>query len=68
MKELTKRDYDNYMRQVNLRIETIESDIKSLPEFKFMSKLSHEDWAMLQRGEINRKALRRKYNIKKVLS
>ena len=51
-KELTKKDYDNYMKVVNSVIKDTEDKIKSLEKHKKMSQLSFEEWIRFQNGEL----------------
>lgn len=52
MKELTKKDYDNYMKVVDDYIKKAEIIINDLPKFKGIRKLSFEDWVKFQNGEL----------------
>ena len=51
-KELTKKDYNNYMRVVNRNIEETERRMETLDKSRKVSQLSFEDWAKFQNGEL----------------
>lgn len=51
-KELTKKDYDNYMKVVNKNIEETERRLENLNKSKKVSKFSFEDWCKFQNGEL----------------
>ena len=51
-KELTKKDYDNYMKVVNHGIKETERRLKTLDKSKKVSQLSFEDWVKFQNGEL----------------
>jgi len=51
-KELTKKDYDNYMRVVNQNIKETERRLETLDKTKKVSQLSFEDWIKFQNGEL----------------
>lgn len=51
-KELTKRDYDNYMKVVNESIKETERRILTMEKSKKVSQLSFEDWVKFQNGEL----------------
>lgn len=59
MKELTKKDYDNYMREVDNYIRKAEYVINDLPKFKEIRQLSFEDWIKFQKGDRGNKRLYR---------
>lgn len=51
-KELTKKDYDNYMKVVNHGIKETERRLETLDKSKKVSQLSFEDWVKFQNGEL----------------
>ena len=51
-KELTKKDYDNYMKVVNRGIKETERRLEILDKSKKVSQLSFEDWIKFQNGEL----------------
>ena len=51
-KELTKRDYENYMKVVNQKIQETERRLQTLEKSKFVSQLSFEDWVKFQNGDL----------------
>ncbi len=51
-KELTKKDYDNYMKVVNSVIKDTEDKMKILEKNKKVSQLSFEDWVRFQNDEL----------------
>jgi ribonuclease I len=51
-KELTKKDYDNYMKVVNQNIKETERRLEILDKTKKVSQLSFEDWVKFQNGEL----------------
>jgi len=51
-KELTKKDYDNYMKVVNQNIKETERRLENLDKSKKVSQLSFEDWVKFQNGEL----------------
>jgi hypothetical protein len=51
-KELTKKDYDNYMKVVNHNIKETELRIETFDKTKKVSQLSFEDWIKFQKGEL----------------
>ena len=51
-KELTKKDYDNYMRVVNQNIKETERRLENLEKEKKVSQLSFEDWVKFQNNEL----------------
>jgi len=52
-KELTVKDYNNYMKVVNNVIKDTEDKMKSLEKHKKVSQLSFEDWVKFQNGVAN---------------
>jgi hypothetical protein len=50
-KELTKKDYDNYMKVVNQNIKETECRLAILDKTIKVSKLSFEDWVKFMRGQ-----------------
>jgi len=52
MKQLTKKDYNNYMIVVNKNIKETEDRLKALDKSKKVSQLSFEDWVKFQNGEL----------------
>ena len=55
MKQLTKKDYDAYMRAVNRNIKETERRAETLEKSKKVSLLSFEDWIRFQNGELKLK-------------
>ena len=55
MKQLTKRDYENYMRVVNQNIEETERRMETLDMTRKVSRLSFEDWVKFQNGKLKLK-------------
>ena len=51
-RELSKKDYDNYMKVVNQNIKETESRLSRLDRDKKISQLSFEDWVKFQNGEL----------------
>ena len=51
-KELTKKDYDNYMKVVNQNIKETERRLETFDKTKNVSQLSFEDWVKFQNGEL----------------
>jgi hypothetical protein len=51
-KELTKKDYDNYMKVVNQNIKETERRLETFDKMKRVSQLSFEDWVKFQNGEL----------------
>ena len=51
-KELTKKDYDNYMKVVNQSIKETERRLETFDKTKKVSQLSFEDWVKFQNGEL----------------
>ena len=51
-KELTKKDYDNYMIVVNQNIKETERRLERFDKTKRVSRLSYEDWVKFQNGEL----------------
>ena len=51
-KELTKKDYDNYMKVVNQNIKETERRLETFDKTKRVSQLSFEDWVKFQNGEL----------------
>jgi hypothetical protein len=51
-RQLTKKDYDKYMKVVNQNIEEIERRIEILDISRKISQLSFEDWVKFQNGEL----------------
>ena len=51
-KELTKKDYNNYMKVVDDYIKKAETVINDLWKFKEVRQLSYEDWVKFQNGEL----------------
>lgn len=51
-KELTKKDYQNYMTAVNRNINETERKLEVLKKFKKVSQLSYDEWVMFQRGTL----------------
>lgn len=51
-KELTKKDYDNYMKIVNEYIKETERRLETLDKSKKISQLPFEDWIKFQNGEL----------------
>ena len=49
-RELSKKDYDNYMKVVNQNIKETESRLSRLDRDKNISQLSFEDWVKFQNG------------------
>ncbi len=52
LKEPTKKEYDSYMKNIDLYIKKAEIAIAELPTFNAVSKLSYEDWVLFQKGEL----------------
>lgn len=52
VKELSKKDYDNYMKVVNAVIEETERRLETLDKWKKVSQLSFEDWIRFQNGKL----------------
>ena len=52
VRQLTKKDYDKYMKVVNQNIEEIERRIEILDISRKISQLSFEDWLKFQNGEL----------------
>ena len=52
MKQLTKRDYENYMKVVNRNIKETERRMEVLDMERKVSQLSFEDWVKFQNGEL----------------
>ncbi len=52
MKQLTKNDYEKYMKIVNRSIKETEGRMKNLDKTKKISQLSFEDWVKFQNGEL----------------
>ena len=52
VRQLTKKDYDKYMKVVNQNIEEIERRIEILDISRKISQLSFEDWVKFQNGEL----------------
>ena len=55
MKQLTKRDYENYMKVVNRNIKETERRMEVLDMERKVSQLSFEDWVKFQNGELKLK-------------
>lgn len=55
-KELTKQEYDNYMKRVDNYIERVEHEITMLPRYIAMRRLSYEEWVKFQNGELKTKS------------
>ena len=51
-KELTKKDYNNYMKVVNQNIKETERRLETFDKSKKVSQLSFEDWVKFQNGEL----------------
>ena len=51
-RQLTKKDYDKYMKVVNQNIEEIERRIEILDISRKISQLSFEDWVKFQNREL----------------
>jgi len=51
-KELTKKDYDNFMKVVNQSIKETERRLETFDKTKKVSQLSFEDWVKFQNGEL----------------
>jgi hypothetical protein len=52
VRQLTKKDYDKYMKVVNQNIEEMERRIEILDISRKISQLSFEDWVKFQNGEL----------------
>jgi hypothetical protein len=55
MKELTEKEYNNYMETIDRYIRKSETIINDLPKFKDIRQLSFEEWIKFQNGELNNK-------------
>jgi hypothetical protein len=51
-KELTEKDYEEYMKSVDRYIKKAEIIINDLPSFRIISELSFEDWVKFQNGDL----------------
>lgn len=49
----SERDYENYMRAVDSKINEVKLGIKELPKWEIISELSYEDWCRWQSGSLN---------------
>ena len=51
-KQLTKYDYDIYIKMINRNIKETEYRLKTLDKIKKVSELSFEDWVSFMNGEL----------------
>ena len=51
-KELTKEEYNNYMKVIDEYIKRTEKAINDLSKFKAVRLLSFENWVKFQNGEV----------------
>ena len=55
MKQLTKKDYENYIKVVNRNIKETERRMEVLDMERKVSQLSFEDWVKFQNRELKLK-------------
>lgn len=51
-KELTEKEYDDFMIKVDSYISSVEEAFADLPKFKKMRQVSYEDWVKFQNGQL----------------
>ena len=52
VRQLTKKDYDKYIKVVNQNIKETERRMETLDMVRKVSQLSFEDWVKFQNGEL----------------
>ena len=52
VRQLTKKDYDKYIKVVNQNIKETERRMEPLDMLRKVSQLSFEDWVKFQNGEL----------------
>lgn len=53
-KQLSKKDYDRYMKRIDEYIKNAERMINELPKFRELRNLSLEKWLILQKAELKK--------------